>query len=186
MTFPHPSSDRALRIYLTLAQYPILRTRILARIRRELFDLVVILLKDFEAEVRKQAVRSQAREGLHDPLWEENEDIWETRLSRIRSHLTDFYFAYNLQFELFEDIVRNVLAERLQRAEEIEISFNPELAPQEMLFEHAQTIENLPADEFTRFEHRLNELIVVLIRRMISDQLAYVNIAKKWFKVDIS
>ena len=151
--------------------------------RRELFDRGVILLKDFEAEVRQQAVGSQAREGIHDPLWEESEDIWETRLSRIRSHLTDYYFAYNLQFELFEDIVREVLAERLQRADEIEISFNPELAPQEMLFEHAQIIENLPADEFARFEHRLNELIVVLIRRMISDQLAYVNIAKKWFKV---
>ena len=183
MTLPHPSTDRALRIYLTLAQYPILRTRIRARMRRELFDRGVILLKDFEAEVRAQAVRSQAREGIHDPLWEEGEDIWETRLSRIRSHLTDFYFAYNLQFELFEEIVRSVLAERLHRVDQIEISFNPELAPQEMLFEHAQAIENLPSDEYARYKHRLNELIVVLIRRMISDQLAYVNIAKNWFKV---
>ena len=183
MTLPHPSTDRALRIYLALAQYPILRTRIRARMRRELFDRGVISPKNFEAEVREQAVRSQAREGLHDPLWEESEEIWETRLSRIRNHLTDYYFAYNLQYTLFEEIVRSVLAERLQRAEEIEISFNPELAPQEMLFEHAQAIENLPADEFARFEHRLNEIIVVLIRRMISDQLAYVNIAKQWFKV---
>jgi hypothetical protein len=151
--------------------------------RRELFDRGVISPKDFEAEVREQAVRSQAREGLHDPLWEESEEVWEMRLARVRSHLTDFYFAYNLQYELFEDIIRSVLAERLQRTEQIEITFNPELAPQEMLFEHAQAIENLPSDEFARYEHRLNELLVVLIRRMISDQLAYVNIAKKWFKV---
>ena len=164
MTLPHPSTDRALRIYLALAQYPILRTRIRARMRRELFDRGVISPRDFEAEVREQAVRSQAREGLHDPLWEESEEIWDTRQARIRSHLTDFYFAYNLQYELFEDIVRSVLAERLHRTEQIEISFNPELAPQEMLFEHAQAIENLPSDEFARFEHRLNELIVVLIR----------------------
>lgn len=183
MTLPHPSTDLALRIYLALAQYPILRTRIRARMRRELFDRGVISAKIFEAEVREQAVRSQAREGLHDPLWEESEDVWETRLARIRNHLTDYYFAYNLQYDLFEGIVRSVLAERLHRAEEIEISFNPELAPQDMLFEHAQAIENLPLDEFARFEHRLNEIIVVLIRRMISDQLAYVNIAKKWFKV---
>ena len=66
MTLPHPSTDRALRIYLTLAQYPIIRTRIRARMRRELFDRGVILLKDFEAEVRKQAVRSQAREGFQE------------------------------------------------------------------------------------------------------------------------
>ncbi len=183
MTLPHPSTDRALRIYLALAQYPILRTRIRARMRRELFDRGVITAKKFEAEVREQAVRSQAREGLHDPLWEESEDIWETRLARIRNHLTDFYFAYNLQYDFFEEIVRSVLAKRLHRTEEIEISFNPELAPQAMLFEHAQAIENLPPEEFARFEHRLNEIIVVLIRRMISDQLAYVNIAKKWFQV---
>ncbi len=183
MTLPHPSTDRALRIYLTLAQYPILRTRIRARMRTELFNRGVITPAQFEAEVREQAIRSQEREGIYDPLWEESEEIWETRLDRVRSHLTDYYFAYNLQFELFEEIVKEVLAERLQRPEEIEVSFNPELAPQEMLFEHARTIENLPPDEFERYKHRLDELIVVLIRRMISDQLAYVNIARKWFRV---
>jgi hypothetical protein len=180
MTLPHPSTDRALRIYLALAQYPILRTRIRARMRRELFERGAISPKNFEAEVREQAIRSQAREGLHDPLWEETEEVWETRLSRIRSHLTDFYFAYNLQYELFEQIVRDVLAERVQR-DDILIAFNPELAPQEMIFERAQAIEQLPPDEYARYEHHHNELIVVLIRRMISDQLAYINIAKKWF-----
>ena len=30
-------------------------------------------------------------------------------------------------------------------------------------------------------EHHLTELKVILIRRIISDQLAYINIAKKWF-----
>jgi hypothetical protein len=183
MTLLPPSSDSDLRIYLTLAEYPILRTRIRARMRRELFDRGVVALKKFEAEVRDQAIRSQFREGLHDPLWEESEEVWETRLVRVRDHLTDTYFAHNLPYSLFDEIVNGVLAERLQRTEEIEINFNPELAPQETLFEHAQTIENLPPDEFARFEHRLNEIIVVLIRRMISDQLAYVNIAKKWFKV---
>jgi len=151
--------------------------------RTELFNRGVITPAKFEAEVREQAIRSQEREGIYDPLWEESEEIWETRLDRVRSHLTDYYFAYNLQFELFEEIVKEVLAERLQRPDEIEVSFNPELAPQEMLFEHARTIENLPPDEFERYKHRLDELIVVLIRRMISDQLAYVNIARKWFRV---
>ena len=184
MTLPLPAPDKALQIYLTLAQYPIMRTRIRARMRAELFSRGVITAGKFEAEVREKAIRSQKREGIYDPLWEESEEIWETRLSRIRSHLTDYYFAYNLQLDLFEEIVKEVLAERLQHPDEIEVSFNPELAPQEMLFEHARAIENLPEDEFERFKHRLDELIVVLIRRMISDQLAYVNIAKKWFRVE--
>ncbi len=149
--------------------------------RRELFERGIISPKNFEAEVREKAIQSQAREGLHDPLWEETEEIWETRMSRIRTHLTDFYFAYNLRYEDFERIVKDVVAERGSRPDEIEVSFNPELAPQEMLFEHALALERLPDEEKAHYQHRYNELIVVLIRRMISDQLAYINIAKAWF-----
>ena len=181
MTLPSPSPDRALRIHLALAQYPILRTRIRARMRRALFERGIITPKAFEAEVRQKAIQSQAREGLHDPLWEETEEIWEIRMSRIRTHLTDFYFAYNLRYEEFEEIVKDVLAERVPMADEIEVSFNPELAPQDMLFEQALAIEHLPTEDHTRYKHRYHELIVVLIRRMISDQLAYINIAKTWF-----
>ena len=68
MTLPSPSTDRSLRIHLALAQYPILRTRIRARMRRELFERGIISPKAFEAEVRAKAIQSQAREGLHDPL----------------------------------------------------------------------------------------------------------------------
>ena len=181
MTLPNPSTDRALRIYLALAQYPILRTRIRARMRRELFERGIIAPKVFEAQVRQKAIQSQAREGLHDPLWEESEEIWETRMARTRTHLTDFYFAYNLRFEDFEAIVKDVLGERAPQAKEIEISFNPELAPQDMVFEQAKAIERLPDDQRAHYKHRYHELIVVLIRRMISDQLAYINIAKSWF-----
>ena len=58
MTFPTASTDRALSIYLALAQYPVLRVRIRARMRRELFERGVISPQDFEAEVRDQAIRS--------------------------------------------------------------------------------------------------------------------------------
>ena len=183
MTFPTAMTDRALSIHLALSQYPILRTRIRARMRRELFERGVISLQQFEAEVRDKAVQSQAREGLHDPFQEEPAEVWETRLSRIRSHLTDFYFAYNLPYELFEQIVRDVLAERGAAADDLLVSFNPELAPQNLLFEHALSIEKLPASQRDRAEARLREIKVVLIRTMISDQLAYINIAKDWFNV---
>ena len=96
MVLPAAPSDRVVSIYLALAQYPILRTRIRSRMRREIFDRGVIRPQAFEAEVREKAILSQGREGLHNPFREEPADIWETRLARVRNHLTDFYFAYNL------------------------------------------------------------------------------------------
>ena len=183
MTLPAASTDKALRIYLALAQYPILSTSIRARMRRELFQRGVISQVAFEAEVREQAIRSQNREALNNPFADEPADVWETRLMRIRDHLTDFYFAYNLPYELFEDIVRQALAERGVRSQDMMVSFNPELAPKEMLFEQAFAIEKLPPEERAKMEARLREIKVVLIRTMISDQLAYVNIAREWFSI---
>jgi hypothetical protein len=183
MTLPPASSDRTLNIYLSLAQYPILSSQIRARMRRELFKRGVITPNAFEAEVREKAIRSQALEGLHNPFTEEPADIWEMRLMRIRDHLTDFYFAYNLPYDLFERIVRETLTERGASAEDLQISFNPELAPQNMLFEQAQAIEKMPEEEREQVDARLHEIKVVLIRTLISDQLAYLKIAKQWFTI---
>lgn len=183
MTLLPASSDRALSIYLALAQYPILSTQIRSRMRRELFQRGVITSQAFETEVREKAVRSQALEGMHDPFAEEPSAVWETRLSRVRDHLTDFYFAYNLPYDLFETIVLATLTERGADNEELLVSFNPELAPQAMLFEQALAIEKLPPDRRAQAEARLQEIKVVLIRTMISDQLAYLKIAKEWFTV---
>jgi hypothetical protein len=183
MTLPSITSDRALRIYLALIQYPILSTQIRANMRRELFARGIISQQAFEAEVREQAIRSQAREALQDPYFEEPTDVWELRLMRVREHLTDFYFSYNLPYELFESLVREALTERGAKAQELLVSFNPELAPQSMLFEQASHIEALPPEQRAQSEARLREIKVVLIRTMISDQLAYVNIAKEWFNI---
>ncbi|HEX7975229.1 MAG TPA: PEP/pyruvate-binding domain-containing protein, partial [Anaerolineales bacterium] len=183
MTLPPASSDRTLNIYLSLAQYPILSTHIRARMRRELFNRGVITPNAFEAEVREKSIRSQAMEGLHNPFAEEATDVWEMRLMRVREHLTDFYFAYNLPYDLFERIVRDTLAERGAGTEDLLISFNPELAPQNMLFEQAIAIEKMHPEQRTQAEARLQEIKVVLIRTLISDQLAYVKIAKDWFTI---
>jgi len=176
------SSDRILDIYLTLRQYPILRNRIRARMRRELFERGIVTPEAFEADVREKAVHSQAREGLHNPYEEEAYDVWEKRLDRVREAQTDFYFAYNLLYEDFERIVKEILAERGETPDLI--TFNPELAPQDMLFEQAESIESMPAARRKKLEARLQEIKVVLIRTMISDQLAYLNIARKWFTVE--
>jgi len=183
MTLPPPSADRTLSIYLALAQYPILSTKIRHRMRRELFKRGVITQQAFEAEARDKAIRSQAMEGIHNPFADEPAEVWDLRLTRVREHLTDFYFAYNLPYDLFEQIAREVLSERGAEDHEMLVSFNPELAPQSMLFEQGFVIEKMPPEERALAEARLREIKVVLIRTMISDQLAYLNIAKEWFTI---
>ena len=148
-----------------------------------MFERGVISSQAFEVEVREKAIRSQALEGLHDPYTEEPVDIWEMRLSRVRDYLTDFYFAYNLPYDLFELIVEQALEERGAHDTEYQISFNPELAPQKMLFEQARAIEKMPPEDYAKAEARLQEIKVVLIRTLISDQLGYVKIAKDWFTI---
>ncbi len=183
MSLPIATTDRVLNIYLTLVQYPILRTRIRARMRRELFERGVISAQAFEDHVREEAIRSQGREGVHDPVRQEPRDVWETRLTRVRNHLTDFYFANNLPYYLFEQIIREEIHKQAPNVNEIVVSFNPELAPQDMLFEQGFAIEHMPLDRRERFAARLQEIKVVLIRTMISDHLAYIKIAKEWFNM---
>jgi hypothetical protein len=60
-------------------------------------------------------------------------------------------------------------------------SFDPELIPEARLLEHALSIERLGPEDRQGLEHHLTELKVTLIRRIISDQLRYINIAKHWF-----
>lgn len=183
MTLPFVKTDPVLRIYLSLAQYPILRTQIREKMRRELFKRHVVTQQELEDEVRRQAINSQNREGLSDPLNEEPADQWDTRLTRIRNHLTDFYFASNLPYELFEEIVYDLLSERGANVEDIPVTFNPELAPQNVLFSNARAIEMLPEEQRRPLEARLQEIKVVLIRKLISDQLAYLRIAKEWLTI---
>jgi hypothetical protein len=62
--------------------------------------------------------------------------------------------------------------------------FEPELIPEKKLIEHALTIEHLPPEERVQLEHHLTELKVTLIRRLISDHLDYINVAKRWLTVE--
>lgn len=184
MTFTATSSDRLLSIMLTLGQFPILCNRIRIRMRRELFSRGIINQAGFEAEVREKAMLSQRREGLLNPVYEEPNDIWETRLTKVRDQLTDLYFSQHLTYSFFENIVNDVLKERGIDQEEQLFSINPELAPIELVFEQAMMIDKMPAEDRTRLEARLQEAKVVLIRTMISDQLRYINIAKEWLNLE--
>lgn len=178
------STDRLMSITLAIGQYPILSERIRSQMRIELFKRGIIQQKDFENNVREKAIQSQEREGLDNPIGEEAPEVWEQRMGYIRNQYTDLLFSQHLSFDLFQKIVTDVLGERGIVAGDLSLNFNPELAPQEVVFEHAWTLMRMPPAERARYQHNLEEDKVVLIRTMISDQLRYINIAKRWFTIE--
>lgn len=60
-------------------------------------------------------------------------------------------------------------------------SFDPKLAPENRILKHARAIEDVPPQQRGTLAYHLMELKVNLIRKIISDQLSYINIAKNWF-----
>jgi hypothetical protein len=182
MVFDPTQFPRVLTIYLELSNYPILAPQIRERMREELFKRTVITSEDFEKEVEQKAKESQYREGLTDPSFLEPTDLWLNRKGIIRDNLTDFYFAYNLPHDAFEQIVREVLETRIP-SKEFVLTFHPELAPWDMLFAQGEAYEAIPPEEQGPIEHHLEEIKVVLIKAMISDHLDYIGIAKEWLDI---
>ena len=180
--FDPQSVPKVLEIYLELSQYPILAPTIRERMRRELFARGIISPGDLEREVKHKAMLSQEREGLRDPVSQESADLWQKRVAHFRDSLTDFYFAHNLPHSLFETLVREVLAKRVP-VDDVFLTFNPELAPWDMLFARGELYESLSPEAYARVKHHHREIIVVLTKGLISDQLGFVGIAKDLFTV---
>ncbi len=182
ISFDSESLPKVLELYLEISQYPILASTIRERMRGELFRRGIISPSDLEQEVKSKAMDSQSREGLKDPYLQESGEVWQRRVDHFRDNLTDFYFAHNLPHALFEEIVRDLLAKRVPR-DEVLLTFNPELAPWDLLFARGEIYEGLPPEERARVKHHLREIIVVLTKGLISDQLGFVGIAKDLFTI---
>ncbi len=175
------STTSTIDIYIKLAQYPILADQIRERMRQEIFRRGIVDEATFEQEVEQLALESQRREGVHDPFASEPPSVWHRRKARIRAFHTDFYFGYNLPAQLFDEIVREVLNQQDESADGLDLAFNPEVAPWSLLFKQGEIYENLPADDREEVSHHLEEIKVVLIKGMISDQLPYIGVAKRVF-----
>jgi len=174
MTFKFQLLPKVLELVLELKQYPIMAYQIRERMRQEIFER--------GQEVRQKAVDSQQREGLTDPWAEEPPDIWQQRVALIRDDLTDFYFAHNIRHERFKEIVQETLKQRAPD-HKVVISFNPEMAPWSLLFALGQKYESYPPEKLAQVQHHLKEIIVVLTKGMISDQLNFVALAREFFTV---
>ena len=184
MAIPTTPPSKILDLTLTLSNYPILAKKIRAQMRQELFVKGIITPNMLEDEVERKAIDTQRLEGLINPLSQETEEIWQKRLSRLRDNLTDFYFAYNLPFSRFEEIVEAAVNEnRAGQPKKVVLTFNPELAPWYMLFEQAEKYANYPPEMFESVKHHMREIVVVLLKSLVSDQLAFVRIARKFVNI---
>jgi|YNPNPStandDraft_1061719.scaffolds.fasta_scaffold07896_2 hypothetical protein len=170
---------KVLGIYLQISQYPILGRIIRERMRQELFERGIITPEQFRQEVKEKARLSQQREGTLPG--QDSDEVWQERLNLIQDHLTDFYFAYNLPHSLFEEILQEVLASRAMAQKDV-LPFNPELAPRSVLIAQAKEFAALPEEQRRQVRHHLEEIIVVLIKRMISDQPDFVRLAKRFLE----
>lgn len=175
------STTSTIDIYIKLAQYPILADQIRERMRQEIFKRGIIDEATFEEEVEQLALESQRREGVHDPFASEPPGVWHRRKARIRAFHTDFYFGYNLPAQLFDRIVREILNQQSEQSGGLDLAFNPEVAPWSLLFKQGEIYENKPEAEREKVSHHLEEIKVVLIKGMISDQLPYIGVAKRVF-----
>lgn len=174
--------SRVLTLFLELSQYPILAPIIRGRMREELFARGIITRETFEDEVCAKARRSQELEGLTDPINQEPAEVWERRLQQTRDTLTDFYFAYNLPHDLFKEIVQAVVAQR-NPTQKVILAFHPELAPIDMVIAQGELYEKLPEAEQREVQHHRQEMIVVLLKALISDQLSFIRVAKEYFTI---
>lgn len=181
---PLRSTTSTIDIYIKLAQYPILSDQIRLRMREEIFKRGIVDETKFEEEVEQLAIESQKREGLYDPYSQEPANIWQKRKRRIRALHTDFYFGYNLPAELFDRIIQEVLGQQPKTGKLSDLAFNPEIAPWSMLFRQGEIYESKAPPEREKVAHHLEEIKVVLIKGMISDQLPFIGVARRVFSIE--
>jgi hypothetical protein len=94
------------------------------------------------------------------------------------------YLRSHLVWQRFEQQEQVPVREETSRVRfTLPAFFDPELIPEARLLEHASSIERLSPEDRLGLEYHLTQLKVTLIRRIISDQLRYINIAKQWFTV---
>ena len=184
MTLDLTSLPKIVRLQLRIRQYPILGKEIRSKMMDEIFRRGIITPEQMDNEVRQRSIESQELDGQNKSLTKEPAEIWKIRTSHVRDYLTEFYFAYNLPMYLFDNIVNTLVKNRAGKKRTVsDITYNPEMAPLDLLMDHGKQIESLKPDDQQVFSHHLAEIIVVAIKTVVSDRLEFVGTARKWFTI---
>ena len=172
-----------LSIQTTLSQYPILTEKI----EKEMYSRLIldgyITVSSFTEKVRDFALLTQKREGLENPFAQEPSLVWEKRLERVQSMMICQEFAHHYPLEIFNKIIDSVVKDPAAGSKPAFMWHNIQHATIETIIEQALTIEHLPVAERKQYEPQLMAAKVTLIRRMLSNRIPYISVAKEVFSI---
>lgn len=172
-----------LSIQTTLSQYPILTEKIESEMYSRLIADGYITVSSFTEKIRDFALLTQKREGLENPFAQESPRIWEKRLERVKSMMICQEFAHRYTLDTFKSIVDSVVKDPVSTSKPAFMWHNIQHATIETIIEQALTIEHLPITERKQYEPQLMAAKVTLIRRMLSNRIPYISIAKEYFSI---
>ena len=174
-----------LSIKTTLSEYPILSEKI----ENEMYNRLVldgyISVTPFTQKIRDFALLTQKREGLKNPFAQEPPLVWEKRLERVQSMMIHQEFAHCYPLDAFNAIVDSVV-KKSSSSSSGELTFmwhNIQHAAIETIIEQAQSLERKPMAERKQYEAQLMSAKVTLIRRLLSNKIPYIDIAKRVFTI---
>ena len=172
-----------LSIQTALAQYPILSEKI----ENEMFNRLVtdgyISVSSFAEKVRDFALLTQKREGLQNPFAQEAPLIWEKRLERVKSMMIQQEFAHRYPLTVFNLILDSVVKNSSTGSKPVFMWHNIQHATIETIIEQALAIEHLPSADRKQYEAQLMAAKVTLIRRLLSNKIPYITVAKDVFTI---
>lgn len=175
-----------LTIQTTLAQYPILSEKIQAEMYNRLIQDGYISFNSFEEHVRDYALLSQKREGLQNPFVQEAQNTWEKRLERVHASQIIQEFAHRYSIKVFERIVKDIVSGNSGDASNhtpTVMWHNLQHATIETIIDQALALERMSLEEQKQYRPQLMGAKVALIRKLISERVAYIRIAKNIFTI---
>ncbi|MBQ6509710.1 MAG: hypothetical protein IJI07_09590 [Flexilinea sp.] len=172
-----------LTIQSTLSQYPILSEKI----ENEMYNRLVldgyISVPSFTEKIRDFALLTQKREGLQNPFAQEAPLVWEKRLERVQSMMVQQEFAQRYPLSVFNAILDSVLKDPTAAGKPVFMWHNIQHATIETIIEQALAIEHLPMADRKSFEPQLMAAKVTLIRKLLSNKIPYITVAKEVFSI---
>ena len=133
---------------------------------------------------RQRALEFQRR----DNAFNESSESWEGRVSEAKKQLTDLYFGANYSLDFLKYLVAENASElesafNLQFGNVLDFSANIEKADIDVLIRRMFAYENLTAEQKARLNPETQELRIVLVTRLISEQPEFVRVAHKYLSI---
>lgn len=180
MAGPAYEIKRSYDIFRYLNQFPWEAQRYIRRLMRDALkrDRIVSELQ----------LRELIRIKAHSFGGDETPEGWEARQQEAKKQITDLYFAANYSLDHLKYLVAENAAEfegafNLQVPDQLDFSLNLETANVDVLIQKMYQFESLGALEKARVMHEIQELRIVLIQRLISEQPEFVRVAHKFLSI---